>query len=124
VEIFQTNNESQANIEEPSKPKKPFYSLAGISIGQYRDAEKIKDEMPSLFPNYFATFLSLYRTPDKLFKAQIRYIPTCDGCLKCKETEPEATQTVATVESKATRTQPSILSRLFSVFQPQPVHGK
>jgi len=112
--------------EKPVTPpkKKPLYSLAGISIGMYREAQKIKSEMPSLFPNYFATFLSLFKTEDKLFKANIKYIPPCDGCLKCKTMEEKDVASVTTKlnqNSNNSSDSPSFWSKLFSIFQP--VHG-
>lgn len=107
--------------ENVMKPKRPFYSLAGISIGQFREAQKIKDAMPSLFPNYFATFLSLYRTPVQNFKAEVRYVPSCEGCVKCAKPKNTVKLVQDSVSSHISN-QPSIWSRIFSVFQP--VHGK
>lgn len=109
--------------EDMKKPKKPFYSLAGIAIGQFREAQKLRDDMPSFFPNYFTSFWSLYRTPVMSFKAEIRYVPTCEGCLTC--TKPiEVTQTMLPDLNIAEKSSgPSIWSRIFAVFRTQPVHG-
>jgi len=106
--------------DEERKPLKPFYSLAGISIGQYREAQKLKDDMPSLFPNYFRTFWSLLRTPEQAFKAEIRYIPSCIGCARCVE-QKKLEITPAPVPVPHKPSQPSAWARIFSIFQP--IHG-
>jgi hypothetical protein len=78
--------------------------------------------MPSIFPTYFATFLSLYRTPDQYFKAEIRYVPACEGCMTClKPIDIKAASAVSALKSN----QPSIWSRIFSGIRPavETVHG-
>jgi len=78
--------------------------------------------MPSLFPNYFASFWSLFRTPEKTFKAEIRYVPPCDGCVKCAKNVEAEVKPDSVILPKKDPSGPSILSRIFSIFQP--VHAQ
>jgi len=90
-------------IEIKEAPK-PVYSVSGITVGQYREADHIQTNMPSIFSTSFATFWSLLRAPRPQFKAELRYTPACKGCTKCLKDDPTPQQ--------------SILTRMSSVLRP------
>ncbi|CAL8113166.1 unnamed protein product [Orchesella dallaii] len=122
MEIKIADTESQDESGEAKAPRKPFYSLVGINMGQYREAKKIKDEMPTFFGQFFTTFWSLLRVQPQIVKAQLNYIPSCSGCTKCKKEEEEKLEQarIKAAENKQIEekkySQPSIWSRLTSIF--------
>ncbi|ODN00086.1 Acylglycerol kinase, mitochondrial [Orchesella cincta] len=128
MEIKIADTDKQDEGEEPKAPRKPFYSLVGVNLGQYREAKKIKEEMPSFFGQLFTSFWSLLRVQPLIVKAQLNYIPTCSGCAKCKKEEEEKleqSRAKAAAEKKQTEEtkypQSSIWSRITSIFSRSPV---
>ncbi|CAG7722994.1 unnamed protein product [Allacma fusca] len=93
-------------VEEKPKPK-PVYALSGVRLGMFREALKRKADMSTILGDYFTTFWSFLWTDEQIFKAEIRYTPSCPGCLKCFKEEPIKNQNT------------SFVSRVMSVFRPR-----
>jgi hypothetical protein len=94
-----------------NKNSKPYYSMTGLELGQFREADKIESDLPQMFNRKFCTIWSLLRAPTQVVKAELRYVPCCEGCLRCKVKPPPETRQ-------------SILARIFSVFRPAPIKGR
>lgn len=95
-------------------------------MGQFREAKKIKNDMPSIFPNSFTTFWSLLRVEPFIIKAQLNYIPTCGWCQKCKkELEEKLENQKKQIEEQKKNVDDyppsSIWGRITSVFSSRPV---
>lgn len=90
-------------------------------MGQYREAKKIQQDLPSFFGQYITTFWALFRVEPLVIKAQLNYIPKCSGCSKCKkEQEQERLQQQKKEEENKKKgehlPQSSIWGRLMSIF--------
>jgi len=87
--------------------------MRGLQIGRFLEASKREDDMPRFLNDKLRTLWSHYRAPVVKCKAEIRYLPYCDGCSKCKEER-----------LRKSDPQRSLFQRVVSVFRPSVYAGQ